>query len=191
MRRITQRTAAGSGRTVEDPMTGQRLTFLVTEEESGGEFVRVETGLPPRSPGPPMHYHLSYAERFEVVEGTLDMCVGSEKNHVVLAAGQSALAPARVRTASGTRPTSPWSSWPRSGPREPGRGRARRCAGWPGQAQRRGHPEEPLRAGLDLRAFRQLPHRDAAVLARAIFGTLARIARWRGHDPAFSRYTKA
>ena len=38
--------------TVEDPMTGQRLTFLVTVEEFDGEYVFVETGLPAPLAGP-------------------------------------------------------------------------------------------------------------------------------------------
>ena len=87
------RPAASLARVIENPVTGERLTFLATTEETGGELLKVKGELPAGSPEAPMHYHLAFTERFEVLEGRLDMYLGGKENHIVLAAGQSALAP--------------------------------------------------------------------------------------------------
>ena len=40
-----------------------------------------------------MNYRLAYTEECEVLKWTLDSCVGTEENHLVLAQGESALKP--------------------------------------------------------------------------------------------------
>lgn len=79
--------AHGLPRTIKNPLDGERVTFLATAEETGGEYVRVRNEVSAGAQGPPMHYHLAYIETFEVVEGTLDACVGDAENHLALAAG--------------------------------------------------------------------------------------------------------
>jgi hypothetical protein len=63
-------------RTIENPLTGERVTFLATAEETNGEYVRIRNEVPAGAPGVVMHYHLAYTEAFEVLKGRLDMCVG-------------------------------------------------------------------------------------------------------------------
>ncbi len=92
----TERTIAGLPRTVTNPVTGESVTFLVTGEETGGEYARVRCDVPAGAQGPPLHYHTTYAESFEVVEGRLDVGVGSKKSHVVLEQGETAFAPVGV-----------------------------------------------------------------------------------------------
>ena len=83
----------GLARTIENPLAGERVTFLATAEETGGEYVRIRNEASAGAQGVVMHYHLSYTESFEVSEGTLDVCVGDEDNHLVLGEGESAFVP--------------------------------------------------------------------------------------------------
>jgi len=80
-------------RTIENRLTGERVTFLATAEETGGEYVRIRNKTSADAQGVVMHYHLSYTEAFEVLEGRLDMRVGDEDNHLVLGEGESVFVP--------------------------------------------------------------------------------------------------
>ena len=80
-------------RTIENPLTGERVTFLATAEETGGEYVRIRNETSAGAPGVVMHYHLAYTEAFEVLKGSLDVCVGGKQNHLVLAEGDSVFVP--------------------------------------------------------------------------------------------------
>ena len=61
-------------RTIENPLTGERVTFLATAEETNGDYVRIRNETSAGAPGPVMHYHLTYTEAFEMLEGRLDVC---------------------------------------------------------------------------------------------------------------------
>jgi hypothetical protein len=50
-------------RTIENPITGERVTFLATAEETNGEYVRIRYETPAGAPGVVMHYHLAYTGR--------------------------------------------------------------------------------------------------------------------------------
>ena len=80
-------------RTIENPVTGEQVTFLATAKETNGEYVGIRNETAPGAPGVVLHYHLTYSEAFKVLEGSLDMCVGSKKNHLVLTEGDSAFVP--------------------------------------------------------------------------------------------------
>ena len=60
-------------RTIENPLTGERVTFLATAGETNGEYVRIKNETSAGAAGVVMHYHLSYTEAFEVLEGSLDV----------------------------------------------------------------------------------------------------------------------
>jgi oxalate decarboxylase/phosphoglucose isomerase-like protein (cupin superfamily) len=53
-------------RTIENPVTGERVTFLATAKETNGEYVRIRN---------------------------LDVRVGPKENHLVLAEGESVFVP--------------------------------------------------------------------------------------------------
>ena len=179
------------GRVSENPITGVRHTFLVTGEDTGGEYVRVRAELPPRAPGVPMHFHLSYTERFEVLEGRLDLCVG-KKNHVVLTSGQSAFVPLKVphRFWNATdepvvfegeiRPASNFEKAIKAGD-----GMAR-----DGKTNKNGVPKNLFELALAYELAESYLSGMPLFLQKGIFGTLAKIARKRGYDPEFSEYTK-
>ena len=66
-------------RAVENPVTGERLTFRQTARETGGEYVRFEALIAPGGSLPSAHLHPRQSERFELVSGTLTMKVGSQR----------------------------------------------------------------------------------------------------------------
>lgn len=76
-------------RTIENPLVKDRVTFLTTGEESEGEYEYVEVELAPGG-GNSLHYHLTYTEHFEAVEGELHL----EVNGAILKLhpGESAIA---------------------------------------------------------------------------------------------------
>lgn len=65
-------------------------TFLKTAEETGGEYTLIEVEVAPGGGNAP-HYHKTYDEHFEVLEGTLEVMAGGETH--VLRPGDTALAP--------------------------------------------------------------------------------------------------
>src|SRR5579871_3700735 len=66
-----------AGQTVQNPVTGERLVFHETAEETAGEYVRFEAFITPGGSLPTAHVHPSQTETFEIVSGTLDMKLGS------------------------------------------------------------------------------------------------------------------
>jgi quercetin dioxygenase-like cupin family protein len=73
---------AGTGPSYWGP--GDRYTFLVTGEESGGAYFIMEAYVPPGG-GPPPHIHWREDETFYVLEGTCTFRLGERT--VVAAAG--------------------------------------------------------------------------------------------------------
>ncbi len=57
---------------------GDRYTFLVTGEESGGAYFAMEA-LVPRGGGPPPHTHTREDETFYVLEGEIAFLLGDER----------------------------------------------------------------------------------------------------------------
>jgi len=78
-------------RTFVNPAINDSATFLKTAKETNGAFTLLEIDLG-RSEGPPLHYHKSFSEKFEVKEGVLYLQVGTNKK--VLKMGESVTVPA-------------------------------------------------------------------------------------------------
>ncbi len=57
-----------SARTVD--ILGQRITVLESGRETGGEYMRAHVEIEPGA-GTPRHYHLTFSETFDVLEGSL------------------------------------------------------------------------------------------------------------------------
>lgn len=64
-------------RTIYNPVIGDTVTFLETAEETNGDRVTVEVELAPGGKNG-LHYHTTFLEHFEVVEGELGLQVGKE-----------------------------------------------------------------------------------------------------------------
>jgi quercetin dioxygenase-like cupin family protein len=69
-----------TGDTIENPVTGERITFLATSADTGGEAVVIETVVEPDGFVAAGHVHPSQSERFAVKAGTLGLKVGRKKH---------------------------------------------------------------------------------------------------------------
>jgi quercetin dioxygenase-like cupin family protein len=67
-----------TGETLENPVTGERLTFHRTSKDTGGESVLVETVVQPDGFVAAAHVHPFQTERFELLAGTLRLERGEE-----------------------------------------------------------------------------------------------------------------
>jgi mannose-6-phosphate isomerase-like protein (cupin superfamily) len=67
------------GQTIENQVTGERMTFLETAESTGGEYVLVELRADAGGAVAATHVHPSQWERFEVVSGRLAAKVGGRR----------------------------------------------------------------------------------------------------------------
>jgi mannose-6-phosphate isomerase-like protein (cupin superfamily) len=86
---------AYTGQTLENPASGERITFRQTAAETNGELVTIDLQLPAgrRVPGG-RHIHPKQEERFEVVEGTMRFRMGRER--IVAGPGEVVTVPAGV-----------------------------------------------------------------------------------------------
>lgn len=73
---------ANPGDVLENPITGQSLTFRRTTAETGGQLLEVESSWEPAGREPPEHYHPNQDERFQVLEGELRARVGGVEQTV-------------------------------------------------------------------------------------------------------------
>jgi mannose-6-phosphate isomerase-like protein (cupin superfamily) len=187
---VAHGTATNLERTIENPVTGERFTFLTTAEETSGELLKLKAEIPAGTPGVPLHYHLTFTEGFEVLEGRLDLRVGED--HVVLGSGESAMVP--LGTAhrfwnDGSKPAvfeaeiRPARKMEQSLRAMVGLARA-------GKTDDRGVPRNVFELALLYEFSGSYIVGMPLFLQKGLFGTLARLARRRGYDPEFSRYTR-
>jgi quercetin dioxygenase-like cupin family protein len=71
-----------TGDTIHNPATGERVTFLATAADTGGEAVVIETVVQPHGSVAAAHVHPSQTERFAVKSGTLALKAGREKREL-------------------------------------------------------------------------------------------------------------
>jgi mannose-6-phosphate isomerase-like protein (cupin superfamily) len=64
------------GQTLENPVTGERFTFIHTAASTGGELLAFDLALRPGGAVPIPHVHPIQTERFEVVEGRMRFRIG-------------------------------------------------------------------------------------------------------------------
>jgi quercetin dioxygenase-like cupin family protein len=83
---------ANTNQVITNAIIGDRVKFLVTSEDSGGNLLKVELWCKPGAKGPPLHYHPLQKETFEVVRGTLGIDDNNEK--MALSAGEKYSVPA-------------------------------------------------------------------------------------------------
>ena len=83
---------AYAGQTIENPVSGERITFLQTSADTDGELLEIELELSPDGAVPGAHIHPEQEERFEVVEGTMSFRMGLKK--IVAGPGEVVTVPA-------------------------------------------------------------------------------------------------
>lgn len=70
---------ARAGDTIENPLSGERITFHETAAETDGRHLRATIRLAPKGVGPPEHIHPKMEESFRVASGTLTARVGGQR----------------------------------------------------------------------------------------------------------------
>ena len=66
------------GDTIENPITGERVTFLKTSAETDGELVVIDAAVAPGGFVAAEHLHPYQSERFEILEGEVEFKLGGE-----------------------------------------------------------------------------------------------------------------
>lgn len=66
------------GDTIENPITGERVTFLTTSAETDGELVVIDAAVAPGGFVAAEHLHPYQSERFEILEGEVEFKLGGE-----------------------------------------------------------------------------------------------------------------
>lgn len=66
------------GDTIENPITGERVTFLKTSAETDGELVVIDTVVAPGGFVAAEHLHPYQSERFEILSGEVEFKLGKE-----------------------------------------------------------------------------------------------------------------
>jgi quercetin dioxygenase-like cupin family protein len=85
---------AQPNRTISNPVTGERITFLRTARDTKGRLLVFDCQVEPGKPALPPHVHRSQEERLTVLAGTLGVRVRGKSS--LLEAGQEVVLPARV-----------------------------------------------------------------------------------------------
>src|ERR1700754_5146486 len=82
---------AFTGQTIENPVSGERITFLQTAADTDGELLEFELELSPDGRVPGAHVHPEQEERFHVLEGTMRFRLGLRT--IVAEAGDTVIVP--------------------------------------------------------------------------------------------------
>ena len=80
------------GQHLENPVTGEKLTFVETSGSTNGERVVVDLELAAGGKVPGVHIHPKQEEKFEVLQGTMKFRYGMKK--IVAKAGETVVVPA-------------------------------------------------------------------------------------------------
>ena len=78
-----------TGDLIENPLTGETVTFQQTSADSNGEAVMVDVTLEPGGRAAVAHVHPSQTERFRVLDGVVGFRIGHQR--LVAAAGETVL----------------------------------------------------------------------------------------------------
>ena len=173
-------------RRIFNPVQRDAATFLETSEESGGARTLAELEVAPGGKVTP-HYHLTYSERFKVLEGQLTVEIDGVRHE--LGPGDEAVAAPRSLHAWSNPCEERSVAHIELRPGSPGFERALRVAyglAADGLVLKNGLPRNPLHAALLLEMGElRLPGAYAAL--ERVLGLLASVARWRGIDRELER----
>ncbi len=174
-------------RVFENPGLKDRVTLVKTAEETNGEYLLVKSEVAPHG-GVPMHYHVTFTEKFEVLEGQLHVIVAGQ--HRVLEAGQTALAPLKAPHRFYNPSEMPVTSLIEIRPArhiEKGLRVLYGLAG-DGKVNSKGFPASVWHLALLLQLTETYVPGVPLFVQRRIFGALASIAKWKGEDKALQKY---
>jgi quercetin dioxygenase-like cupin family protein len=82
---------AYAGQIIQNPVSGERIRFLATAADTGGEKLEFELELTPDGHVPGAHVHPEQEERFHVLEGTMKFRLGLRT--IVAGPGETVVVP--------------------------------------------------------------------------------------------------
>lgn len=82
------------GSVIENPLSGERITWVETAQSSGGSVLSFDLAVRPDAAVAAEHRHLRQEERFEVTQGRIRLAVAGEER--ILGAGEGATVAAGV-----------------------------------------------------------------------------------------------
>jgi quercetin dioxygenase-like cupin family protein len=83
-----------AGDCIENPVTGEKMTFLLTGAETGGELLRIDMVVRPGGFVAAEHVHPAQEERFQITNGRITLRAGDRER--LYAAGDTITIPAGV-----------------------------------------------------------------------------------------------
>ena len=83
---------AYTGQIIQNPVSGERITFLQTSRDTNGEKLEIELELSADGHVPGAHVHPEQEERFHVLEGEMKFRLGMRK--IVAGPGETVVVPA-------------------------------------------------------------------------------------------------
>ena len=86
---------ARQGDVIENPVTGERIVFRKTAQDTNGELLQFDLFLKPHGFVPVEHIHSRQEERVEVASGSVRYRLGGKEES--LGAGQAAVLPPNIR----------------------------------------------------------------------------------------------
>ena len=87
------------GEIIEQPLTGERITFLETAATTGGDFLKVSLEVAPGGRLPVPHVHPRAEERFEVAAGRIKIKIDGKSG--IADAGETVIVPRGASHVSG------------------------------------------------------------------------------------------
>ncbi len=70
------------GATIENPRTGESITWVETAASSGGELLSLDLALRPDAALAAEHRHLEQTEHFRVLEGRVGLAIGDQEREL-------------------------------------------------------------------------------------------------------------
>jgi mannose-6-phosphate isomerase-like protein (cupin superfamily) len=174
-------------RVIANPVIGDRVAFLKTAEETEGEYLLLKVELAPHG-GNAMHYHLTFTEAFEVLEGWLNIDLGGR--HLVLGPSEKALVPIRAHHRFYSTSDEPVTFTVEIRPARRMEEALRVAYGLArdGKTNAKSVPRNILQLALLYELGESYLAGMPLFLQRALFGSLAKVARWRGVERSFEKY---
>jgi mannose-6-phosphate isomerase-like protein (cupin superfamily) len=181
---------ARSGDVLENPVTGDRLVFLQTSAETGGELLEYEITFVPGGFAARDHLHPTQEERHEVLEGSLGIVVGGRERRLEVS-DVEVVPPATAHRIFATQ-EEPIRARFSLRPARAGEVLLETLFGLArdGKVGPKGDPGL-LQLAVIFDEFAELgrPTRPPAAVQRALFTPLAAIGRWRGYRARYPEYS--
>ena len=176
-------------RTIENPAIGEHVTFLKTAEETGGKHLLCQVEIAPHGAQKgAMHFHLTFTESWEVLEGELNLTIDGE--HRVLEVGQRAVAQPGAHHKFWNAGDVPVVYKVEMRPARNFEQGLRVASGLSrdGKTYRNGLPKNIFHLALLFQLSESYAAGMPLIVQKVVFAALAKVGVWIGADKAFDKY---